>query len=61
MEPTQSFRLIGGTDTVEISCDYVDGQNVIYLEDIELVFHGVKHVKNGNLPVKPLRGSDKRR
>jgi len=61
MEATQSFRLIGERDIEEISCDHVDGQNVIYLEDIELVFPGFKHVKNGHLPVKPLRDSEQNR
>ncbi|KAF9351301.1 hypothetical protein BGX34_000685 [Mortierella sp. NVP85] len=60
MEATQSF-LIGGTDIQEISCDNVDGQNIIYLEDIELVFPGFKHLKNGHLPVKPLRDSNQNR
>ncbi|KAF9365053.1 hypothetical protein BGX34_011542 [Mortierella sp. NVP85] len=47
MEETQLFRLAGKTATIKIPCDYVDGQNVVYWEDIEQVFPGVQHVVNG--------------
>ncbi|KAI8358913.1 hypothetical protein B0O80DRAFT_258581 [Mortierella sp. GBAus27b] len=55
MEVTQSFRLAGTTDTLEISCDQDDGQNVIYWTDILDAFPGVQYVKNGNLLVKRLK------
>ncbi|KAF9366825.1 hypothetical protein BGX34_006094 [Mortierella sp. NVP85] len=57
MEESQSFRVTGEKDVEEIACDQVDGQNVIYWEDIEHVFPTVKHVKNGNINVKLLRDS----
>ena len=61
METTQSFRLAGETDIEEISCDHVNGQTIIYWEDIEQVFPGVKHVKNGNATIKLLRDSNENR
>ncbi|KAF9924208.1 hypothetical protein BGZ65_008466, partial [Modicella reniformis] len=61
MEAIQSFRLIGKTAIEEITCDRVDGQGVIYWEDIEDIFPGVKHVKNGNVIVKFQRDSNRKR
>jgi len=61
MEATQSFRLAGGTEVEEVSCSHVNGQTVVYWEDIELVFPGVKRVKNGNASVNPLRDSNENR
>ncbi|OAQ25018.1 hypothetical protein K457DRAFT_23596, partial [Linnemannia elongata AG-77] len=58
MEDTQSFHLIETTDTVEITLHHVDGQNIIYWEDIERTFPGVKRVRNGSSVIKFLRGSD---
>ncbi|KAF9115390.1 hypothetical protein BGW39_003061, partial [Mortierella sp. 14UC] len=58
MEDTQSFRLIETMDTVEITLNHVDGQNIVYWEDIEQVFPGVKRVRNGNSVIKFLRGSE---
>lgn len=58
MDETQSFCLIGNMEIEEIPCNYVDGQNIIYWEDIELVFPGVKHVKNGRVAINMLRDSD---
>ncbi|KAF9176758.1 hypothetical protein BGZ50_009716 [Haplosporangium sp. Z 11] len=58
MEETQSFRLIGTTDTVEITVNHVGGQNIVYWEDIEQVFPGVKHTQNGKVAVNMLRDSD---
>jgi hypothetical protein len=61
MEETQLFRL-SGTDTVEIiPCDDVNGQTVIFWEDIEQVFPAVKHVKSGGAAVKLLRDSSRNR
>jgi len=58
-DDTQLFRLAGVTE--EISCDLVQGQSIIYWEDIVQVFPGVKHVKNGNLSVKMMRDSNRNR
>jgi hypothetical protein len=58
MEDTQSFCLIGKRDVVEIPVSYIDGQNIVYWEDIEQVFPGVKHVQIGNVVINRLRGSD---
>ncbi|CAO3568621.1 unnamed protein product [Mortierella alpina] len=51
MEETQSFRLTGTTEIVEIPIQHVDGQTVIYWESIEQAFPGARHVKNGEVPV----------
>ncbi|KAF9349172.1 hypothetical protein BGX34_001986 [Mortierella sp. NVP85] len=61
MGETQHFRLAGTTNVEEIDYDHVDGHNVIYWEDIEQIFPGVKHVKNGNVSVKLLRDSNRNR
>ncbi|KAK5809404.1 hypothetical protein F5H01DRAFT_381781 [Linnemannia elongata] len=58
MEETQSFRLIGKMDIVEITASYIGGQNIVYWEDIEQVFPGVKYVRNGKVAVNRLRDSD---
>ncbi|KAK3848092.1 MAG: hypothetical protein J3R72DRAFT_518798 [Linnemannia gamsii] len=58
MEDTQSFRFIGTTDTVEITLNHVEGQNVVYWEDIEQVFPGVQRVRNGKSVIKFLQVSD---
>jgi hypothetical protein len=51
MEVTQSFRLAGETDIIEIPCEQVDGPHVVQWADIELAFPGVKYVKRGNILV----------
>jgi len=61
MDVTQSFRLTGQTDIEDIPCDCVDGDNIIYWEDIEQIYPGVKHVKNGRTTVKLLRDSEQNR
>ncbi|KAF9353879.1 hypothetical protein BGX34_011307 [Mortierella sp. NVP85] len=61
MDVTQSFRLSGQTDTEEIPCNHINGQTIIYWDDIELVFPGVKRVKCGNVSVSPLRDSNENR
>jgi hypothetical protein len=61
MENTQSFRLIDTMDTVEITLNHVDGQNIVYWEDLEQAFPGVKRVHNGTSVIKFLRGSDQQR
>ncbi|KAG0058131.1 hypothetical protein BGZ89_001533, partial [Linnemannia elongata] len=58
MEDTQSFHLIESTDTVEITLHHVDGQNIVYWEDIERIFPRVKRVCNGSSVIKFLRVSD---
>jgi hypothetical protein len=60
MEQTQSFRLAGTTDILEIPCDQDDGQIVIYWDDLLEIFPGVQYIKNGNAVVKKLKdhGSD---
>ncbi|KAI8358899.1 hypothetical protein B0O80DRAFT_519751 [Mortierella sp. GBAus27b] len=55
MEITQSFRLAGTTDILEIPCDQDDGQVVIYWDDILEAFPGVQYVKNGNTFVRRLK------
>jgi len=61
MGETQQFRLAGTTNVEKIALDHVDGHNVIYWEDIELAFPGVKHVKCNDVVIKPLRNSDRKR
>ncbi|KAF9977035.1 mediator complex subunit [Mortierella antarctica] len=51
MEETQSLRLIGNMDILEVLVDNVAGQNVIYWEDIKQVFPGVKHVQKGKVVI----------
>ncbi|KAF9274957.1 hypothetical protein BGZ88_002686 [Linnemannia elongata] len=58
MEDTQSFRLIESTDIEEITCYHIGEQNVVYWEDIEQVFPGVKHVKNDKVTISMLRDSN---
>ncbi|KAF9946239.1 hypothetical protein BGZ70_003314, partial [Mortierella alpina] len=56
MEETQSFRIAGtATDIENIDVDNVNGQKVIYWEDIEQVFPGIRHIRNGSHVVKLLR------
>ncbi|KAI8358920.1 hypothetical protein B0O80DRAFT_495570 [Mortierella sp. GBAus27b] len=57
METTQSFRLAGTTDVLEIPCDQVDDQNVIYWDEITDIFPGAQYIKNGNIIVKKIRES----
>ncbi|KAI8596822.1 hypothetical protein EDD21DRAFT_236094, partial [Dissophora ornata] len=61
MEDTQSFRLIGKLDIENIPLDNVNGQNIIYWEDIKEVFPGVKYVKNGERTVTKMRDSHQNR
>ncbi|KAG0041945.1 hypothetical protein BGZ89_007147, partial [Linnemannia elongata] len=61
MEDTQSFRLIGNKDIEDIPCDHVAGQYIVYWEDIEQVFPGVKHVKNGKVTVTMMRDPNRLR
>ncbi|KAF9351300.1 hypothetical protein BGX34_000684, partial [Mortierella sp. NVP85] len=61
MGKTQHFRLAGTIVVEKIACDHVDGHSVIYWEDIELTFPGVKHVKCSDVIVKLLRDSNRNR
>ncbi|KAF8925261.1 hypothetical protein BGZ47_003403, partial [Haplosporangium gracile] len=61
MELTQSFRLIGSMDIEEIPCDHIDGHYVVSWEDIEQVFPGVKHVKNGKVTVTMMKDPNRKR
>ncbi|KAF9551518.1 hypothetical protein EC957_008187 [Mortierella hygrophila] len=45
-------------DTMEITLNHVDGQNIVYWEDIEQAFPGVKRVSTGYSVIKFLRGPD---
>jgi hypothetical protein len=45
MDSTQSFRLLGETNTVDIACQHVDGQFIVYWEDIEHVFPQIVRIK----------------
>ncbi|KAG0222215.1 hypothetical protein BGX31_009268 [Mortierella sp. GBA43] len=59
MVATQSFRLVGTTQTVDIHCDTVDGENIIFWDEIEYVFPGARLViKNDNVAVKMMRDSN---
>ncbi|KAF9152625.1 hypothetical protein BGX20_005091, partial [Mortierella sp. AD010] len=56
MEEYQGFRVAGTTtDVQKIYVDKIDGQNIIFWEDIERVFPRVQHVQNGEFVVKLLR------
>ncbi|KAF9312298.1 hypothetical protein BGZ91_006569, partial [Linnemannia elongata] len=62
MEESQSFRIAGTTSDIEnIDVDKINGQNVIYWEDIEQIFPGVQHIRNGSSLVKLLRDSNRTR
>ncbi|KAG0212875.1 hypothetical protein BGX31_001379, partial [Mortierella sp. GBA43] len=62
MAATQSFRLAGTTQTVDVPCDTVDGQKIIFWEEIEYAFPGSQHIiKNGNVTVKLMRDSNHNR
>ncbi|KAF9962085.1 hypothetical protein BGZ72_010691 [Mortierella alpina] len=57
MEVTQSLRLIDTLDTVEITLNHVEGQNMVSWENIENVFPGVHRVRNGSSVIKFHRSS----
>ncbi|KAI8594932.1 hypothetical protein EDD21DRAFT_409466, partial [Dissophora ornata] len=61
MEDTQSFRLTGESDIEKIRLVNVNGQNIIYWDEIQDVFPGVKYVKNGEVTVAKMRDSDENR
>ncbi|KAF8977008.1 hypothetical protein BGZ52_007467, partial [Haplosporangium bisporale] len=56
MKEIQSFRVADSTtNIVNFDVDNVDGQNVIYWEDIKQAFPGVQYIRNGSTVVKFLR------
>jgi len=42
MKNTQSFRLTGAVDIIDLAVNHARGQNVVYWEDIEQVFPEAK-------------------
>jgi hypothetical protein len=61
MDETQLFRLAGTTVIEKIPYENIDGHNVIYWDDIEQVFPGVKHIKCKDVTVRLLRDSSQKR
>ncbi|CAO3567032.1 unnamed protein product [Mortierella alpina] len=61
MEETQVFRLSGTTEIIEVPIDHLDGQKIIYWDDIEDVFPGIKLIMNGSVAVNKLRDSTRKR
>ncbi|KAG0001015.1 hypothetical protein BGZ65_003863, partial [Modicella reniformis] len=57
----QLFRLIGTTDIKRILCSQVEGKNVVYWEDIEDVFPGVKFVQVNGAAVNKMRDQNQTR
>ncbi|KAF9568331.1 hypothetical protein EC968_002984 [Mortierella alpina] len=57
MEETQSFRLVETTDTVKITINHVEGQDMVHWEDIEQAFPGAKRVRNGTSVINFTRSS----
>ncbi|KAI8348954.1 hypothetical protein B0O80DRAFT_172878 [Mortierella sp. GBAus27b] len=55
MEPTQSFRLAGTTDILEIPCDQDDGQIVVYWDDILEAFPNVQYIRGGDTLVSAMK------
>jgi hypothetical protein len=51
--------LIGTSDIKNIPCDHLDGQGIVYWDDIEQVFPGVKYVERGNVAINLLRDSNR--
>ncbi|KAF9288543.1 hypothetical protein BGZ68_000096 [Mortierella alpina] len=58
MEETQLFRLMGTADILEITLYQLHGQSVVYWEDIEEVFPGVRQIMNGRVVINKLRDSN---
>ncbi|KAF9128500.1 hypothetical protein BG015_004329, partial [Linnemannia schmuckeri] len=59
MDETQSFRISDTTDVKNIDVDIVNGQYVIFWEDIEQVFPKVGYICNGSSVVKLVRDSNR--
>ncbi|KAI8359021.1 hypothetical protein B0O80DRAFT_424012 [Mortierella sp. GBAus27b] len=58
---SQSFRVTGKQEVQDIICDNVDGQNVVFWDDITYVFPEALHVKIGNSVVSMMRDSNRQR
>ena len=61
MEVTRSFHLIETLDTLEITLNHVEGQNMVSWENIENVFPGVRRIRNGSSVIKFHRSSSQQR
>ncbi|KAF9343823.1 hypothetical protein BGX34_006334, partial [Mortierella sp. NVP85] len=61
MDDTQHFRLAGTTSLKKIPYEHVDGQNVIFWEDIKQVFPGVEHIECDGVVANLLRDSNHKR
>ncbi|KAF9987940.1 hypothetical protein BGZ65_001035 [Modicella reniformis] len=61
MTVTQSFRLLGKSDIENVPCEFIDGENVVFWEDIEQVFPEIKYVKNGDVTVNMMRDCNRNR
>ncbi|KAF9987431.1 hypothetical protein BGZ65_003641 [Modicella reniformis] len=61
MEELQLFRLIGTTDIKRILCSQVYEKYVVYWEDIERVFPGVKYVQVNGAAVNMMRDQNQNR
>ncbi|KAI8359016.1 hypothetical protein B0O80DRAFT_259986 [Mortierella sp. GBAus27b] len=61
MVTSQSFRVTGKQEVQDIICDNVDGQNVVFWDDITYVFPEALHVKIGNTVVSMVRDSNRQR
>ncbi|KAG0218366.1 hypothetical protein BGX31_011630, partial [Mortierella sp. GBA43] len=59
MAPIQPFCLLGEKEIKIIPCENIYDQNVIYWEDIERVFPGVKYIQMKGVIVSYLRGLDR--
>jgi hypothetical protein len=60
MEVSQSFRAKGSVNIEKIPCDQVNGQYIIYWEDIKEVFPKIRYLKYGDTTVTKLREGGKR-
>ncbi|KAF9570637.1 hypothetical protein EC968_001524 [Mortierella alpina] len=58
MEETQSFRLSGKQEIEKIPFSHVGAQDIVFWEDIEILFPEVKYVKNGSVLVNTMRDSN---
>ncbi|KAF9349876.1 hypothetical protein BGX26_011894 [Mortierella sp. AD094] len=51
------WRKTRGRDIEKIPVEHVDGKKVLYWEDIDIVFPGVKRLKNGEVTINLMRDS----
>ncbi|KAF9349648.1 hypothetical protein BGX34_001677, partial [Mortierella sp. NVP85] len=57
----QIWRMKRKPDFKDIICGQIDGENVVFWEDIEQVFPGVKYITNGNTVISMMRDSNRKR